>query len=195
MNICVYCGSRPGNNPVYLETAKAFGRALVQRGHTLIYGGGGSGMMGAVADAVMEAGGKAIGVRPRFLMSAEISHGHLSEIHVVETMHERKLKMEQLSDAFVALPGGAGTLEEIFEQWTWAHLGIHPKPCAFLNVNGYYDPALLMIEKARDEGFTDRVYTDMLIFEETIEGIFKAFQNYTPPPSKIAPAQKHEAKA
>ncbi|VTN77064.1 lysine decarboxylase family protein [Klebsiella pneumoniae] len=133
-SIGIFCGSSAGEHPLYLETARLVGRTLAQQGLALVYGGGKVGLMGAVADAALEAGGVVIGVMPRGLVEREIAHRGLTELHVVEDMHERKTKMAALADGFIALPGGAGTLEEIFEQWTWAQLGIHEKPCAFLNI-------------------------------------------------------------
>ena len=138
-SIGIFCGSSAGEHPLYLDTARLVGRTLAQQGLALVYGGGKVGLMGAVADAALEAGGVVIGVMPRGLVEREIAHRGLTELHVVEDMHERKTKMAALADGFIALPGGAGTLEEIFEQWTWAQLGIHEKPCAFLNIKGYYD--------------------------------------------------------
>ena len=145
-SIGIFCGSSAGEHPLYLDTARLVGRTLAQQGLALVYGGGKVGLMGAVADAALEAGGVVIGVMPRGLVEREIAHRGLTELHVVEDMHERKTKMAALADGFIALPGGAGTLEEIFEQWTWAQLGIHEKPCAFLNrqhgTGRIYAPAL-----------------------------------------------------
>jgi uncharacterized protein (TIGR00730 family) len=134
--IGIFCGSSSGENPLYIETARDVGKILATADISLVYGGGKVGLMGAVADACLAHGGHVVGVMPRGLFEKEIAHQGLSELHVVENMHERKTKMAALSDGFIALPGGAGTLEEIFEQWTWAQLGIHHKPCAFLNING-----------------------------------------------------------
>ncbi|STW42923.1 lysine decarboxylase family protein [Klebsiella variicola] len=135
-SIGIFCGSSAGEHPLYLDTARLVGRTLAQQGLALVYGGGKVGLMGAVADAALEAGGVVIGVMPRGLVEREIAHRGLTELHVVEDMHERKTKMAALADGFIALPGGAGTLEEIFEQWTWAQLGIHEKPCAFPEYQG-----------------------------------------------------------
>ncbi len=155
-SIGIFCGSSAGEHPLYLETARLVGRTLAQQGLALVYGGGKVGLMGAVADAALEAGGVVIGVMPRGLVEREIAHRGLTELHVVEDMHERKTKMAALADGFIALPGGAGTLEEIFEQWTWAQLGIHEKPCAFLNIKGYYDPLQAMVDNMVREGFMHR---------------------------------------
>jgi uncharacterized protein (TIGR00730 family) len=184
MRICVFCGSSRGADGCYGDAAVAMGRALVARNIELVFGGGRVGLMGALADAVLEAGGKAIGVIPRALMEREIGHRGLTELHMVETMHERKTKMAELADGFIALPGGAGTLEEIFEQWTWAQLGIHLKPCAFLNVNGYYDPLLAMIEKMVREGFLRPDYAGVLRFESDPAAILDSFLTYSPPATK-----------
>ncbi len=155
-SIGIFCGSSAGEHPLYLETARLVGRTLAQQGLALVYGGGKVGLMGAVADAALEAGGVVIGVMPRGLVEREIAHRGLTELHVVEDMHERKTKMAALADGFIALPGGAGTLEEIFEQWTWAQLGIHEKPCAFLNIKGYYDPLQAMVDNMVREGLCTR---------------------------------------
>jgi uncharacterized protein (TIGR00730 family) len=138
-SVCVFCGSSFGNDPIYKQAAQELGTALAKAGLQLIYGGGNVGLMGTVADAVMEAGGSVIGVIPKFLLEREVGHRNLTELHIVETMHERKAKMASLSDAFAIMPGGIGTLEEMFEIWTWSQLHLHNKPCALLNTAGYYD--------------------------------------------------------
>jgi uncharacterized protein (TIGR00730 family) len=135
-SICVFCGSSLGNDVVYEQITQATGQIIAEQGLTLVYGGGRSGLMGVVANSALEAGGKVIGVIPEALVDRELAHAELSELYVVKDMHERKTKMAELADGFIALPGGAGTLEEIFEQWTWNQLGIHQKPCAFLNIIG-----------------------------------------------------------
>ncbi|HUA79160.1 MAG TPA: TIGR00730 family Rossman fold protein, partial [Dyella sp.] len=137
--LCVYCGSQGGNRPVYVETARGFGEELARRNITLVYGGGKVGLMGAVATAALEAGGKVVGVIPRQLVEREVAHTGLSELVVVDTMHQRKTRMYELSNAFVALPGGFGTMDEMFEMLTWAQLGLHNYPCGFLNTLGYYE--------------------------------------------------------
>jgi uncharacterized protein (TIGR00730 family) len=141
--VCVFCGSSPGARPGYRAAAQALGAAIAKRGLGLVYGGAHVGLMGVVADAALAEGGEVIGVLPRALETKELAHRNLSALYVVESMHERKALMAELSDAFVALPGGIGTLEEIFEAWTWTQLGLHEKPCALLDVEGYYasDPA------------------------------------------------------
>src|SRR6202167_6449552 len=182
--VCVFCGSSSGSDPAYSEAARATGTALVYRGLQLVYGGGKIGLMGALADAVLSAGGKVVGVMPRDLADSEIAHQGLSELHVVETMHERKARMADLGDAFIALPGGTGTLEEIFEQWTWAQLGIHAKPCGFLNVNGYFDPLFALIERMVAEGFMARSFATMLAIETDPDRLLAPFRAYQPPPQK-----------
>jgi len=182
--VCVFCGSSSGSDPAYSEAARATGTALVYRGLQLVYGGGKIGLMGALADAVLSAGGKVVGVMPRDLADSEIAHQGLSELHVVETMHERKARMADLGDAFIALPGGTGTLEEIFEQWTWAQLGVHLKPCGFLNVKGYFDPLLEMIRKMTTEKFMRPEYASMLIVETEPDRLFAKFAAYHPPTRK-----------
>jgi uncharacterized protein (TIGR00730 family) len=184
MRICVFCGSSSGNNPIYTEAARETGITLARRGIDLVYGGGRGGLMGALADAALVAGGAVFGVMPRALVAREIQHTGLTELHCVETMHERKTKMAQLADGFIALPGGAGTLEEIFEQWTWAQLGIHRKPSGFLNVNGFFDPLRRMIDHMAGEGFLRAEYVAMLRFESDPGGIIDAFHKYSAPVDK-----------
>ncbi|WP_299861480.1 TIGR00730 family Rossman fold protein [uncultured Hoeflea sp.] len=155
-SICVYCGSQPGQNPAYRAAAETLGRAMADNGIDLVYGGGTKGIMGAVAEAVMAGGGKAIGIIPEFLMDKEASRrelGRLSELHVTRDMHERKHMMFERSDAFVTLPGGIGTLEEIIEIMTWAQLGRHAKPMVFANVSGFWDPLNALLEHMSGEGF------------------------------------------
>ncbi|ADO73174.1 TIGR00730 family Rossman fold protein [Stigmatella aurantiaca] len=151
--VCVFCGSRPGSRPDFLASATALGQELAQRGLTLVYGGASVGLMGAVADAVLSHGGRAVGVLPVSLQQREIGHPGLHELHLVNSMHERKALMAQRSDAFIALPGGFGTFEELFEIVTWGQLGLHRKPMGLLDVAGYYQPLLAMVRRAVDEGF------------------------------------------
>jgi uncharacterized protein (TIGR00730 family) len=152
-SVCVYCGSRPGSRPAYVEAARALGRAIGDAGGQLIYGGGKVGLMGEVADAALAAGAPVIGVIPETLMRREVGHGGLHELHVVPTMHVRKQMMAERADAFVALPGGIGTLEELYEVWTWRQLGYHAQPIGLLNVAGYYDGLLEFMQRTVDEGF------------------------------------------
>jgi uncharacterized protein (TIGR00730 family) len=170
-----------GNDAKYQELATATGEAIARSGITLVYGGGRVGLMGAVADGALNAGGNVIGIIPKFLAEKEIEHKKLSEVHVVASMHERKTMMEELSDAFVALPGGAGTLEEIFEQWTWAQLGIHTKPIGFLNSGGYYDPLVEMILRMRAAEFIQPELVDMLVIDDDIQSMIARFRSYAPP--------------
>ncbi len=153
MNICVFCGSSPGHNPVYAAAAKELGNLIGQGNHTLVYGGGNIGLMGIVADATLEKHGKVIGVIPKFLMDKEVGHLGLTSLEIVTSMHERKKRMADLSDAFIAIPGGWGTLEEIAEILTWKQLGLVSQPVAVLNVNGFFDPLLQQMNAMVDEGF------------------------------------------
>ena len=184
MRICVFCGSRAGHNTLYTDAAREMGRTVAARQMDLVYGGGRVGLMGVIADAVLGAGGAVIGVMPQSLVDREIQHTGLTELHVVSTMHERKTRMAELADGFVALPGGAGTLEEIFEQWTWAQLGIHGKPCGFLNTHGYFDPLRDMVARMEGEGFLRPEHATMLAFESDPGAIIDAFQVYCAPVSK-----------
>ncbi|TCO58586.1 TIGR00730 family Rossman fold protein [Actinocrispum wychmicini] len=153
MRVCVFCGSATGTGTRYMDAAADLGRLLASRGITLVYGGARVGSMGALADAAMAAGGKVIGVIPAGLFSQETPHTDLTELHVVDTMHERKAKMAELADGFLALPGGIGTLEELFEVWTWAHLGIHDKPIGLVDLDGFYRPLVTMADHMVAEGF------------------------------------------
>ncbi|CAN7450700.1 TIGR00730 family Rossman fold protein [Trinickia sp. LjRoot230] len=178
--VCVYCGSSPGVRPVYAQAAEAFGRALVAAGCSLVYGGGRVGLMGTVADAVLAAGGRAVGVIPKLLVDKEIGHTGLTELHVVPDMHERKKMMADLSDAFVALPGGAGTLEELFEVYTWAQLGYHAKATGLLDVDGYFRPLLAMLEHTVREGFMQQAYLDVLQIDADAPGLVDKLRRYQP---------------
>ncbi|MCX2722201.1 TIGR00730 family Rossman fold protein [Roseibium salinum] len=182
-SICVFCGSSYGALEAYSEAAKATGRTIAESGYRLIYGGARVGLMGTVADAALAAGGKVIGVLPRALQDKEIGHEGLTELHLVGSMHERKAQMADLSDAFIALPGGVGTLEEIFEIWTWGQLGYHKKPCGFLNVEGYYDHLIAFLDHQAQEGFTRKAMRDMAQFAETAEELIGMFKSYDPPSS------------
>jgi uncharacterized protein (TIGR00730 family) len=184
MKICVFCGSSSGHDPEYAGGAAAAGRSIALSGAGLVYGGGRVGLMGVVADAALSAGGEVVGVMPRALVEREIAHRSLSQLLVVETMHERKTTMSAMADAFLALPGGAGTLEEIFEQWTWGQLGIHGKPCAFLNIKGYFEPIRTMVERMVADGFLQPQFAGMLAFSESIDEILTGFASYVPPSSK-----------
>lgn len=152
-SLCVYCGSRPGRDEAHAMAAQAVGREIGRRGWRLVYGGGHVGLMGTVADATLAAGGQALGVIPRKLMEREVGHRGLTELVVVESMHERKRIMAEHADAFLALPGGIGTMEELFEVWTWRQIGYHDQPVGLLNVAGYYDPLLAFLDRMTAEGF------------------------------------------
>jgi uncharacterized protein (TIGR00730 family) len=181
MKIAVFCGSRSGASTRYLEEARAVGTALAQQGIDIIYGGGSIGLMGALAEAALGAGGKVIGIIPRALQQRERPDPLGAELRVVETMHQRKAEMAELADAFVAMPGGIGTLEEIFEVWTWAQLGQHRKPCGFLNINGYYNRLFAFIDHMVAEDFLPRKDAEMLIVRESIQEMLISFHNHTPP--------------
>ncbi|MEX3944158.1 TIGR00730 family Rossman fold protein [Paraburkholderia sp. BR10937] len=179
--VCVYCGSSPGANPVYTEAAQAFGRALVASNLALVYGGGKVGLMGVIADTVMAGGGRAIGVIPKLLVDKEVGHVGLTELHVVPDMHHRKKMMADLSDAFVAMPGGAGTLEELFEVYTWAQLGYHRKPVGVLNIGGFYDPLMALLDHTVREGFMRQTYRDMLQTDGDPAALIARLQRYHAP--------------
>jgi hypothetical protein len=180
-SICVFCGSSYGALEAYADIARETGRAIAEQGYTLVYGGAKVGLMGTVADAALEAGGKVIGVLPRSLQDKEIGHEGLNELHLVDSMHERKAMMADLSDAFIALPGGVGTLEEIFEVWTWGQLGYHKKPCGFLNAEGYYDHLIAFLDHQTEQGFTKQVMRDMAQIASSPLDMIRQFENYTPP--------------
>lgn len=179
--VCVYCGSSNGKNPAYVEAAADLGRALHKSGIGLVYGGAAVGVMGAIANAVLEAGGEAIGVIPKSLALQEVAHEHLTELHVVDTMHQRKAMMAELSDGFIALPGGWGTLEELFEILTWAQLGFHHKPCGLLNIEGYYDGLIEFLDTAFEQQFVKEVYRPMLLSADNADDLLRLYTNYNAP--------------
>jgi uncharacterized protein (TIGR00730 family) len=180
--VVVYCGSSDESRPVYLEAASSMGRALVRRDLTLIFGGGRTGMMGALADAALQAGGKVIGIMPRQFNTPVLAHPRLSEMILVDSMHQRKAMMAEMGDAFIALPGGFGTLEELFEILTWAQIGMHAKPVGVLNAEGYFDPLLALIEHVRREGFIYSVHRALLACERTPDALLDRLAAYEPPP-------------
>jgi uncharacterized protein (TIGR00730 family) len=180
-SVCVFCGSRFGTEPAYGKAAQTLGGTLVAEGITLVYGGGRVGLMGVLADAVLEAGGEAIGVIPKALVEREIAHTGLTDLRVVGSMHERKALMSELSDGFVALPGGSGTLEEFFEVLTWAQLGEHGKPCGLFNVDGYYDPLLAVFDHMVAKGFLSEEHLFMILVETEPEPLLEALALYRPP--------------
>jgi uncharacterized protein (TIGR00730 family) len=175
--VAVFCGSSFGNAPAYVDAARLTGRTLADRGIAVVYGGGHVGLMGAVADAALEAGGSVIGVIPRQLDDRELAHHGLTELHVVESMHERKAMMAELSDAFIALPGGAGTLEEIAEQWTWAQLTIHAKPCGFLDVAGFWSPMQQMLDAMVAAGFVRAEQSGIVSFSDDLDALLDLLEH------------------
>ena len=178
--ICVFCGSSTGNDPAYKGAAQSFGRTLARRGQGLVYGGGSVGLMGVLADATLAAGGEVIGVIPDALATKEIRHDGLTRQFVVPDMHARKAKMAELADAFVAMPGGYGTLEELFEVVTWAQLGLHGKPAALLNVGGYYDGLLGCIDSAVVEGFIRPEHRKLIMSGTEPDGLLDALERFEP---------------
>lgn len=180
-SLCVFCGSSPGADPAYLAAAHHLGATLATNGMTLVYGGASVGLMGAMADAALAAGGRVIGVLPQALQEREVGHAGLSELHIVGSMHERKARMADLADGFVALPGGAGTLEEFFEVWTWGMLGLHTKPCALLNTNGYFDPLLAMFDRMVEQRFVRPIHRAMVIVASDPVKVIERCAAYQPP--------------
>lgn len=180
-SICVYCGSSPGRIEAYGSAGCALAKSLVSRNIRLVYGGAGIGIMGMVADQVMKLGGQAIGVIPKALAHKEVAHKNLTELHVTQSMHERKMLMAELSDGFIALPGGIGTLEELFEIWTWAQLGFHNKPCGLLNVEGYYDSLIGFLDHVLAEQFVKKEHHAILIVETNPDALLDHYINYQPP--------------
>ena len=178
--VCVFCGSSPGARPEYTETAQDLGSLLVERGLGLVFGGADVGLMGRLADAVMSEGGEAIGVIPQALVDREIAHLGLSDLRVVGSLHERKATMAELSDAFIALPGGLGTLEELFEVYTWSQLGLHAKPCALLNVAGYFDALAGFLDHAVAERFVSEHHRETLIVEEHPRALLDRLERFEP---------------
>ena len=181
-SVCVFCGSNPGTRPEYRAAAEATGELIARSGIRLVFGGGAIGLMGAVAAAAMRAGGEVVGVIPAALDRREIANRAVTELHIVDTMHERKAMMAELSDGFVALPGGLGTFEELFEVWTWAQLGIHAKPVGLLNAAGFYDPLLTFLASAADEGFLRPEHLDLLVAETEPAALIEQMRDHRPPP-------------
>lgn len=182
--ICVFLGSSLGRSPVYRAAAERMGTLLATRGIGLVYGGGAVGLMGVIAGAAVAAGGEVIGVIPEALRARELDHKGITELHVVETMHERKALMAKLSDGFITLPGGIGTLEELFEVWTWAQLGYHAKPCGLLDVAGFYTPMSAFIDRVVDEGFLQPPARAMLLIEQDPEVLLDRMAHYLAPPTE-----------
>lgn len=180
-SITVFCGSSFGSDEIYKEQAILLGQTLAKQNIQLIYGGANVGLMGAVADGALSSGGKVIGVLPHFLQSKEIAHQQLTELVLVETMHERKTKMNELCDGVIVLPGGYGTLEEFFEMITWAQLGLHKKPIAILNIDGFYDDLINLVKTMVDKGFLKQINRDMLLISDTIDELLEMMRNYEAP--------------
>jgi hypothetical protein len=177
-SICVFCGSSTGNDPVYAQTTHELGSKLALVGKTTVFGGGKVGLMGQLADAAIDKGGKVIGVIPRSLMDKEVGHARVSELIVVETMHERKERMYDLSDAFISLPGGFGTLDEFHEILTWSQLGFHSKPIAILNIKGYYDNLLKQFRKSYQEGFITEKHLKLIVVDEDLDNLLDKIENF-----------------
>ena len=183
MRICVFCGSSNGLD-VHLEAARLVGRTLAERGIGVVYGGAKVGTMGAVADAALAAGGEVIGVIPESLLNWEVAHDGLTEQHVVDGLHARKALMAELSDGFIALPGGVGTMEELFEVWTWAQLGLHTKPVGLLDVDGFYEHLVRFTDTMVESGFLRKPYRDILLVDTDLPTLLDRFAAYTPPTYK-----------
>ncbi len=185
LRFCVFCGSRAGLREEYVSNAKILGRVLATNNIELVYGGAAVGLMGALADSVLESGGRAIGVLPRGLARKEIAHPRLTKLHLVDSMHERKALMERLSDRFIALPGGFGTLEEILETITWIQLGLHRKPAGFLNVGGYYDPLLQQFERGLNDELIPSVLRQAIIAHDNPKTLVEMLLSYELPPAPV----------
>lgn len=180
-SICVYCGSSPGRIEAYGAAAEELAEALVKRNIRLVYGGAGIGIMGRLADCVLRLGGDVVGVIPKALATKEVAHLNLTELHVTHSMHERKMRMAELADGFIALPGGIGTLEELFEIWTWAQLGFHQKPCGLLNVEGYYDALISFLDHVADQQFVKPHHRGILMVESRPDALLDRYLSYQPP--------------
>jgi len=179
--IAVYCGSSPGKNPAYIEAAKSLGRVLAARNITLVYGGGSVGLMGELARTVVDKGGDVIGVIPRAIAEMEVAYTELQDLRIVADMHSRKALMADLADAFIALPGGMGTVEELMEILTWSQLGFHRKPAGILNIAGFFDLMLAFLERLSDDQFIAPEHKSMLMVDNSPEGLLERFREYTPP--------------
>ncbi len=188
--LCVYCGSKPGAKPVYAARARALGERFAAEGIALVYGGGNVGLMGIVADAVLEGGGDVIGVIPQQLVDMEVAHRGVTQLEIVGSMHERKQRMFDLSDGFVALPGGFGTLDEMFEMLTWRQLGLGDKPCAFLDVDGFYAPLMGMVDHMVEQGFLHADQRQDLWHGEELDALFAWLRDYTPAQASTWLAEK-----
>ncbi len=183
--LCVFCGSSPGNSPAFTAAARELGEAVAARGMELVFGGSHVGLMGVAADAALARRGKVIGVLPRFMADKELAHPNLTQLHLVDTMHERKQMMAELAQGFVALPGGFGTFEEIFEAITWAQLHLHAFPCALLNVEGYYDSLVSFLRVSVAKGFVRQELLDSLIVAANVDELFRRFATFRPEESAM----------
>jgi len=183
-SLCVFCGSNQGNSGKFAEIARALGETAALRGVELVFGGSHVGLMGVMANAAIARGGRVIGVLPRFMADKELAHTGLTQLHVVDTMHERKQRMAELAEGFVAMPGGFGTLEEIFEAITWAQLHLHAYPCALLNVQGYYDSLVEFLRVTVAEGFVRKEQLDSLIVAADVDDLFQQFESFRPEKSE-----------
>jgi uncharacterized protein (TIGR00730 family) len=179
--LCVYCGSSPGADPAYVDAAVELGRAMARRGIRLVYGGGHVGLMGVVADAALEAGAEVHGVITQALLDKEVGHAGVTELHVVDTMHERKALMADLAGGFIMLPGGFGTLDEFFEALTWTQLGVHAKPCGILDVNGYFDPLVRFLDSATQQRFVTQAHRDMVLVDQDPGVLLERLASWAPP--------------
>lgn len=180
MRVCVFCGSRPGARPVFVESARALAASLVSGGHELVYGGASVGTMGAIADRALELGGTVRGVIPSWLDTQEITHRGLAELVITSSMHERKQRMSDLADAYVAMPGGFGTFDELFEVLTWAQIGIHQKPIGLLDVEGYFQPLMAMVAHGEREGFIAKEHVDLILVEREPAALLERLARYEP---------------
>lgn len=179
--VCVFCAANPGVKPEYAASAAALGRFIAESGRRLVYGGGHTGLMGALADGALGAGGHVIGIMPRHLVDREVAHTGLTELRVVASMHERKSMLSEMSDGFIALPGGLGTLEELFEVWTWGQLGLHRKPYGLLDVRGFFAPLLAFLDHAVSEGFIRGEYRNLLVVDEEARRLIECMEAMEPP--------------
>ncbi len=180
-SLCIFCGSNSGSNPIYKKAAVELGELFAAERINLIYGGSSVGLMGIIADACLKKGGRVIGVIPKALELKEVSHRGLTELHVVDSMHERKHQMFEMSDGFVTIPGGLGTFDELTEMLTWGQLGLHQKPSAILNVNGFYDSFIEQLNRCVTEGFIRKEHRDMLLIENDMHSLLAKFRSYSPP--------------
>jgi uncharacterized protein (TIGR00730 family) len=179
--VCIFCAANPGVHPLYAERARDMGRFLAGSGRRLVFGGGRTGLMGALAEGALGAGGEVIGIMPKHLVDREVAHTGLTELHVVSSMHERKALLAELSDGFLAMPGGLGTMEELFEIWTWGQLGLHRKPYGLLEMNGFFAPLLAFIDHAVGEGFIQQLNRDLLVVDEDPAALIARMEAVVPP--------------